>query len=60
LSTDLISQLPVGRGTMIVPMTLLAAVITRSPPMTAAIARPASGTTMALPRRASALRLGYE
>src|SRR5215467_676127 len=47
-STHRVSQLPTGRGTMTVPMTLLAPVRTSSPPMTAATTRAASGITMAI------------
>jgi len=43
-----VSQLSTGRGTMIVPMTLAAAVTTRSAPTPAAMSRPKAGTTMAL------------
>src|SRR5260221_651688 len=48
LSTHLVSQLPTSLGTMTVPITLRAAVITSSPPIQAAMTRSASGTTMAL------------
>src|SRR5487761_1117782 len=45
-STERVSQLLTGRGTMTVPMMLAQAVRTRTPPITAASARTAIGTTI--------------
>src|SRR5580704_18870180 len=49
-STSRVSQLPIGRGTIRVPISLTAAVITSSAPTPAATSRAAIGTTMALLR----------
>src|SRR6266508_738882 len=54
-STHRVSQLPIGRGTMSVPMTLATAVSTNSAPTTAAAERPMSGTTMRSPPRSMAV-----
>jgi predicted dehydrogenase len=49
-STHRVSQLPTGRGTISVPITLPHTVRTSRPPTTAASQRPISGTAMSPPR----------